>query len=48
MYPFAAPNNLLTEDDFVRPLEPTNEGYALAKIMAMVLCDYIRTLSTRP
>lgn len=41
MYP-AAGNNPLTEDQILTgPLEPTNEGYALAKIFAMRLCDYI-------
>lgn len=34
----------LTEDRILTgPLEPTNEGYALAKIMAMRLIDYART-----
>lgn len=33
----------LTEDMILTgPLEPTNEGYALAKIAALRLCDYIR------
>ena len=41
MYP-AAGKNPLTEDQILTgPLEPTNEGYALAKIFAMRLCDYI-------
>jgi GDP-L-fucose synthase len=41
MYP-AAGRNPLTEDQILTgPLEPTNEGYALAKIFAMRLCDYI-------
>lgn len=32
----------LTEEDFLlAPLEPTNEGYALAKICVLKLCDYI-------
>lgn len=35
--------NPLTEDQILTaPLEPTNEGYALAKIMALRLCEYIR------
>lgn len=42
MYPFAAPNPLTEDMILSGPLEPTNEGYALAKIMAMRLCDYIR------
>lgn len=42
MYP-AATGGLLTEDLILSgPLEPTNEGYALAKIMTMRLCEYIR------
>ncbi len=42
MYPRAA-NNPLTEDLLLKgELEPTNEGYALAKIFATRLCDYIR------
>jgi len=33
----------LSEDMILTgPLEPTNEGYAIAKIMALRLCDYIR------
>jgi GDP-L-fucose synthase len=43
MYPFAAPNPLTEDMILSGPLEPTNEGYALAKIIAMRLCDYIRT-----
>nr|WP_309501677.1 GDP-L-fucose synthase [uncultured Roseovarius sp.] len=42
MYPRAAPNPLREEMILSAPLEPTNEGYALAKIMAMRLCEYIR------
>ncbi|MDP3349070.1 MAG: GDP-L-fucose synthase [Hydrogenophaga sp.] len=42
MYPRAA-NNPLTEDLLLKgELEPTNEGYALAKIFATRLCEYIR------
>ncbi len=41
MYPAAAPNPLSEDMILTGPLEPTNEGYALAKIMAMRLCDYI-------
>lgn len=41
MYPRNA-SNPLTEDLILRgELEPTNEGYALAKIVAMRLCEYI-------
>lgn len=42
MYPRNAPNPL-TEDLVLKgELEPTNEGYALAKIVAARLCEYIR------
>lgn len=41
MYPAAAPNPLSEDMILTGPLEPTNEGYALAKIMAMRLCEYI-------
>ena len=42
MYPRAAPNPLREEMILTGELEPTNEGYALAKIMATRLCQYIR------
>ncbi len=42
IYPRAAPNPLAEEAVLTGPLEPTNEGYALAKIMALRLCQYIR------
>ncbi len=42
MYPRNAANPL-TEDLILKgELEPTNEGYALAKIFAMRLCEYIQ------
>jgi GDP-L-fucose synthase len=42
MYPRDAVNSL-TEDLILKgELEPTNEGYALAKIFAMRLCQYIQ------
>ena len=42
MYPRNAANPL-TEDLVLKgELEPTNEGYALAKIVAMKLCEYLR------
>ena len=41
MYPAAAPNPLSEDMILTGPLEATNEGYALAKIMAMRLCKYI-------
>ena len=41
MYPKSAPNPLSEDMILTGPLEPTNEGYALAKIMAMRLCSYI-------
>lgn len=42
MYPRNAPNPLREEMILQGELEPTNEGYALAKITAARLCDYIR------
>ena len=41
MYPVDAPNPLSEDMILTGPLEATNEGYALAKIMAMRLCEYI-------
>ena len=41
MYPRAAKNPLREEMIMTGELEPTNEGYALAKIMATRLCQYI-------
>lgn len=42
MYPRTAKNPLREEKILTGELEPTNEGYALAKIMATRLCQYIR------
>jgi GDP-L-fucose synthase len=42
MYPCKAPNPLTEDMILTGELEPTNEGYALAKIMATRLCQYIR------
>lgn len=41
MYPCNAPNPLKEEMILQGELEPTNEGYALAKIMATRMCEYI-------
>ena len=41
MYPAGAPNPLSEDMILTAPLEPTNEGYALAKILATRLCQYI-------
>lgn len=41
MYPRDAPNPLSEETLLTGTLEPTNEGYALAKIIAARLCEYI-------
>ncbi len=41
MYPRNAPNPLNEECLLAGSLEPTNEGYALAKIAVARLCDYI-------
>ena len=40
MYPKNAPNPL-REEAITGELEPTNEGYAIAKIMTAKLCEYI-------
>lgn len=42
MYPRAAQNPLAEDLVLKGELEPTNEGYALAKIFATRLCEYIR------
>jgi GDP-L-fucose synthase len=41
MYPRNHRNPLVEEDILAAPLEPTNEGYAIAKIAASRLCSYI-------
>jgi GDP-L-fucose synthase len=41
MYPATAPNPLTEDMILTAPLEPTNEGYALAKILATRMCQYI-------
>lgn len=41
IYPCNAPSPLKETDVLTGSLEPTNEGYALAKIAALRLCDYI-------
>lgn len=41
MYPRNAPNPLAEDAVLTGELEPTNEGYALAKITCARLCDYI-------
>lgn len=46
IYPANAPNPLSEEMILTGPLEPTNEGYALAKIMALRLCEYISRQNT--
>ncbi|MEP3345795.1 MAG: GDP-L-fucose synthase [Litoreibacter sp.] len=46
IYPRAAENPLREEMVLTGELEPTNEGYAIAKIAALRLCQYIR--SQRP
>ena len=42
IYPREAPNPLREEMVLTGALEPTNEGYALAKIFTLRLCEYIR------
>lgn len=41
MYPKTAPNPLKEKEILRGELEPTNEGYALAKIVTAKLCEYI-------
>ncbi|MEQ8308776.1 MAG: GDP-L-fucose synthase [Hoeflea sp.] len=41
MYPRAAPNPLEESAVLTGELEPTNEGYALAKVITARLCDYV-------
>lgn len=41
MYPKDIGSDLREDKILSGPLEPTNEGYALAKILAMRLCDYV-------
>lgn len=41
MYPRFAQNPLVEESILTGELEPTNEGYALAKIVTAKLCEYI-------
>jgi len=43
MYPKDYKNPLKEEYLLAAPLEPTNEGYALAKIVGAKLCEYIAT-----
>ncbi|TDT75570.1 GDP-L-fucose synthase [Litoreibacter halocynthiae] len=42
IYPRAAENPLREDMVLTGELEPTNEGYAIAKIAALRLCEYIR------
>ncbi|MGU3494634.1 GDP-L-fucose synthase family protein [Xanthobacteraceae bacterium A53D] len=44
MYPRAAPNPLTEDMILTGQLEPTNEGYALAKIAVARLCQYSSTM----
>src|SRR5690606_1185105 len=41
MYPRDYRQPLVEDDVLAAPLEPTNEGYAIAKIAAARLCDYM-------
>jgi GDP-L-fucose synthase len=43
MYPKDCLNELTEDLILTGPLEPTNEGYAIAKIMASKLCDYAQS-----
>ncbi len=42
IYPRMAPQPLTEDALLTGPLEPTNEAYALAKIMGLKLCEYYR------
>lgn len=42
MYPKDQTSNLNEEDILTGPLEPTNEGYAIAKITVSKLCEYAK------
>ncbi len=42
IYPREAPQPITEDTLLTSPLEPTNEGYALAKITGIKLCDYYR------
>ena len=42
IYPRDAPQPVSEETLLTAPLEPTNEGYALAKITGLKLCEYLR------
>lgn len=46
MYPRNAPNPLREEMVLTGELEPTNEGYALAKIVTARLCEYVSRETT--
>jgi GDP-L-fucose synthase len=41
IYPKEIGSNIREEDLLAGPLEPTNEGYAIAKIAVLKLCEYI-------
>lgn len=43
IYPRHAAQPITEEELLTGPLEPTNEGYALAKITGIKLCDYYRS-----
>lgn len=47
MYPRDYRNPLVEDDVLAAPLEPTNEGYAIAKIAAARLCQYISDMDSR-
>lgn len=47
MYPKQATNPLVEDDILTGALEPTNEGYALAKIVTTKLCTYCSEESNR-
>jgi GDP-L-fucose synthase len=42
IYPKVTPQPIKEEYLLTAPLEPTNEGYALAKIVGLRMCEYYR------
>ena len=47
MYPRDFPNALVESDILTAPLEPTNEGYALTKIVGAKHCEYITNTTSK-
>jgi GDP-L-fucose synthase len=47
VYPRECPQPMNEDDILTGPFEPTNEGYAIAKIAGMKLAEYSNTPSPR-